>query len=134
MIASLQSLGLCKPLARWRGVDNVEQVTEVSDPLQGVSLVKLEWVSWLQPVVDANHIEAGTMVPHGAPTGPTEQIQQLRFHCAISAKESMARFTSMQAAPDTNSFGVQRRSVKPMIARVLYFSISRLNLSLMRWT
>jgi len=59
-------------------MDTIILTAMLSQILQSISLVEIEGVSRLRPVVNPDNLKASQGVPAGAASSPTEQVQQFR--------------------------------------------------------
>ncbi|GAA3100543.1 hypothetical protein GCM10020254_52560 [Streptomyces goshikiensis] len=76
MSVALDALAVGVVLAGRRGVDEVEARAEGTDEVDGVALVEAEGVAGLGVLVDAGHVESGTVIAHAGAALAAERVQQ----------------------------------------------------------
>src|SRR5699024_7160654 len=85
-------------LARWRGVDYVEQAPEVFGELDRIRLNELERIIRLRVNVDPDDLEPCIAVALACASGATEQVQQHGnpHSCAISCCRNRGLYSLSQ--------------------------------------
>lgn len=99
-------------LARRRSVDRVERSHEIHIEAQAIGLNELKRIPRLRPNIDADDIEARTMIAHACTTSAAEEVEKTRTrHYAAALAGLVGREDH-----SIQSFGVTAPSVAALIA------------------